>query len=464
MIKIISIAERPDAASPHGLRRLQAEPAECAPENSDDALALAFAEKHADDLRFVAPFARWYVYDNGRWRLDLTVIAIDRARQLCRTAANKASSSTDAKGLASAKTVAAVERLSRSDRRLAATAEQWDADLFLLNTPDWVIDLRDGTRREHRADDYLTKATAVAPSGACPRWLQFIGEVTGGDHQLADYLQRVVGYCLTGDTTEHALFFFYGTGANGKTVFLSALGGVLSDYHRVAPIETFTASMNERHPTELAMLRGARLVTAVETEEGRCWAESRIKALTGGDRITARFMRQDFFEYVPQFKLLIAGNHKPSLRTVDEAIRRRIHMVPFTVTIPIEQRDPKLGEKLKAEWPGILQWALDGHAAWRKIGLAPPEAVTKATAAYLDAEDAVSLWIEERCERNGEDSLASLFLSWRAWAESNGEQPRANKWLAQVLESRRFTSYRTKKGRKIVGLRVICPSSDGSND
>ena len=147
-------------------------------------------------------------------------------------------------------------------------------------------------------------------------------------------MQRLAGYALTGRTSEHALAFLYGTGANGKTTFLNAITGCAGDYHRTAPIETFTASNSDRHPTDLAGLRGARLVTAIETEEGRRWAESKIKALTGGDQIAARFMRQDFFEYAPQFKLVIAGNHKPGLRTVDEAIRRRFHLVPFTVTIP----------------------------------------------------------------------------------------------------------------------------------
>jgi putative DNA primase/helicase len=148
----------------------------------------------------------------------------------------------------------------------------------------------------------------------------------------------MTGYSLTGDTSEHALFFAYGIGANGKSTFLNAVSGMLGDYHKTAPIETFTASQTDRHPTDLAGLRGARMVPAVETEEGRLLAESKIKTLTGGDRIAARFMRQDFFEYVPQFKLLIAGNHKPSLRTVDEAIRRRFHLIPFTVTIPPDQQ------------------------------------------------------------------------------------------------------------------------------
>ena len=174
------------------------------------------------------------------------------------------------------------------------------------------------------------------------------------------YPQRVLGYGLTGLTREHALFFGYGTGANGKSVLLSTIAGILGKYHRTAPIETFTASNGDRHPTDLAGLRGARLVTATETEEGRRWAESRIKQLTGGDTVTARFMRQDFFEYRPQFKLIIAGNHKPSLRSGDEAIRRRFHLIPFAVTIQPEERVTDLAEKTQGRMAGHTRLAHRG--------------------------------------------------------------------------------------------------------
>ena len=209
----------------------------------------------------------------------------------------------------------------------------------------------------------------------------------------------MTGYCLTGSTREHALFFLHGSGANGKSVFLTTISGVLGEYATTAPIETFTASNQERHPTDLAMLRGARLVAVTETEEGRRWAEAKIKQLTGGDRISARFMRQDFFQFTPGFKFVIAGNHKPSLRSVDEAIRRRLHLVFFAVTIPEDERDPELAEKLKAEWPGILLWAIDGCHLWAEQGLDPPDSVRAATDAYLEAEDAVTTWIDDCCER-----------------------------------------------------------------
>ena len=165
-------------------------------------------------------------------------------------------------------------------------------------------------------------------------------------------------------------------------------------------MDTFTESHTDRHPTELAMLRGARIVAAQETEEGRRWAESRIKALTGGDPITARFMRQDFFTYTPQFKLLIAGNHKPGLRNIDEAIRRRFHLLPFTVRIPPEERDPNLFDKLKEEWPAILGWALQGCLEWQAEGLNPPAAVIEATAEYFDDEDSFGRWLGECCVRD----------------------------------------------------------------
>jgi putative DNA primase/helicase len=290
--------------------------------------------------------------------------------------------------------------LARSDRRLAATIDQWDADPWQLNTPQGVVDLTIGQARPHIPEDYFTKITAVGPRGNCPRFLSFLERITGGDSELVAYIQRVLGYGLTGLTREHALFFGYGTGANGKSVLLSTVAGVLGDYHKAAPIETFTASNADRHPTDLASLRGARLVTATETEEGRRWAESRIKQLTGGDTVAARFMRQDFFEYRPQFKLIIAGNHKPSLRSVDEAIRRRFHLIPFAVTIPPEERDSDLADKLKAEWPGILAWMIEGCVEWQAECLRPPAAVVEATDAYLTAEDAMAAWLDEKCERD----------------------------------------------------------------
>jgi putative DNA primase/helicase len=430
--------------------------AERPPAFTDEALALRFAEMYADRLRYVALWSRWLIWDGKRWLFDDTLAAFDLARKICREAAAACNKQRVSSVLASAKTVAAVERLAKADRRLAASVDQWDSDPWLLNTPGGVIDLRSGERRPHRPSDHFTHLTAVDPGGECPNWHQFLDRVTAGDKDLQAFLQRMAGYGLTGITREHALFFLYGTGANGKSVYVNTISGSMGSYHRSAPIETFTVSNVERHPTDLAGLRGARQVTAVETEEGRRWAEAKIKTLTGGDRISARFMRQDFFDYTPQFKLLIAGNHKPGLRSVDEAIRRRFHLIPFTVTIPPDERDERLAERLKTEWPGILQWMIEGCIAWQKHRLAPPEAVTKATAAYLEDEDAISAWIDECSTRDPDafEKSSDLFASWRGWADKAGEHVGTMRRFAQMLEVRGFNSLRKHAGRGFVGLSI----------
>ena len=427
------------------------------PAFSDEALALRFAERHASDLRYVAVLGKWFLWTGKQWKQDDTLRAFNLARAICREVSSECNKGKVASAIASAKTVAAVERLAKADSRLAASIEQWDSDPWLLNTPAGVVDLHTGDLRAHRSTDYMTRMTSAAPGGDCPTWLAFLDRVTGQDRELQAFLQRVVGYALTGMTREHALFFLFGLGANGKSVFINTLAGILGEYHRTAAIETFTSSTFERHPTDSAGLRGARLVTANETEEGRRWAESRIKQLTGGDKIAARFMRQDYFEFTPQFKLVIAGNHKPGLRSVDEAIRRRFNLVPFTVTIPPEERDETLTERLREEWPGILSWMIDGCLDWQESGLRPASAVVAATAEYLESEDALAAWTDERCERSSQSSatLTDLFSSWKSWADQAGEPAGTLKRFSQKLAERNFPKERKASGTIFWGLRIL---------
>jgi putative DNA primase/helicase len=426
------------------------------PANSDQELARHFAGRHAGDLRYVDGWGKWLVWTGAHWRVDDTLHVRDLVSTVSKEAASKVAERA-AKTIASAKTVQSVEWLARSDRRLAATVDQWDRDAWLLNTPDGVIDMRNGERREHDPRDHMTKITAVSPEGDCPLFLAFLMRVTAEDAELIAYLQRALGYAITGLTQEHALFFAYGTGANGKSVLLSTIAGILGDYHRTAPMETFVASNGERHPTEIAGLRGARFVTATETEANRHWAEARIKQLTGGDMISARFMRQDFFEFRPTFKLLIAGNHMPSLNGVDESIRRRLHLIPFRVTIPVEERDAELPEKLKVEWPGILRWLIEGALEWQKMGLQPPKAVAEATEAYLSAEDAIGSWLAERCivDVNEWTSSAALWASWSLWANLAGEPVGTQKSFVRNLMAREFAQMRKNDARGVSGLRLV---------
>jgi len=451
------------SAQPSGLKRrlarsiqfaeppaVSVRPAAC----SDDALALKFSQRYGDDLRYTNMWGYWSVWNGSYWERDDTRHVFDIARQVCREASSSCGDEKLARQIAGASTVAAVERLARADRRHAATVDQWDADPWLLNTLGGIVDLRTGALRSATREAYCTKITAVAPDEECPLWKAFLSRITDRNNDLQEFLQRMCGYALTGITREHAFFFPYGTGANGKSVFINTISGAMGDYAKTAPIETFTASNSERHPTDLAGLQGARLVAATETEDGRRWAESKLKRLTGGDSVSARFMRQDFFEYVPQFKLVIAGNHKPGLSVVDEAIRRRIHLIPFTVTIPEGERDEELTEKLREEWGGILQWMLEGCSVWQRQGLNPPAIVRDATEDYLAAEDAIGRWLEERCDIGSTHSstIADLFRSWRGWCEENGEPECSQKRFSQYLESRGFTRERSSEARSFRGL------------
>jgi putative DNA primase/helicase len=227
------------------------------PEFSEDALALEFTSRHGHKLRYCAQWGSWLEWDGTRWRFEKTLHAYDLARAVAREFANI--SDKNGKKIASGGTVAAIEKLARSDRRHAATVEIWDADAWLLNTPGGIVDLHTGNMLPHDPARYMTKITAVAPAGECPLWLRFLDEITGKNKELQEFLQRVAGYCLTGSTREHALFFAYGTGSNGKGVFLNTISAILAEYAAVAPMETFTASQHERHPTDLAGLRGAGL-------------------------------------------------------------------------------------------------------------------------------------------------------------------------------------------------------------
>jgi putative DNA primase/helicase len=297
--------------------------------------------------------------------------------------------------------------------------------------------------------------SAAPNTTGCSRWLQFLEEATAGDRELIRFLQQWCGLCLTGITREHALLFVYGPGGNGKSVFLNILTSILQGYATTAAMDTFAASNSDRHPTDLAMLRGARLVTASETEEGRAWAESRIKQMTGGDKISARFMRQDFFEFAPQFKLTIAGNHKPVLHNVSDAMRRRFNIVPF-IHKP-EKPDRELEQKLMQEAPGILQWMIEGCLDWQQNGLVRPKCVADATAEYFSDQDLFQHWLEEDCicePGNIDRSEASsvLFKSWTNYAKAAGCRPGATSTFKDNLTTAGFKFYRTRKAREFFGI------------
>jgi putative DNA primase/helicase len=456
---------------------------------SDDNLAMRVVAKHGDVIRHVGQWNRWMHYTGKVWEVDYNDQTSELTRKVLRDWARRIFagemqrgidnmpsnlSDHDKKGrirnlkknalsivrpMKSFRTINHVVSLAKHDPKVIQSVDAWDSDPWLLNTPDGTVDLKTGGIRKHNPMDYMTMTTAVGPSLEQPtRWLEFLKQITDGDNDLISYFQRIFGYGLTGLTGEHAMFFIYGTGGNGKSVILNTIDGLLKTYSKPSGMETFLLSNGNQHPTELANLRGARIVTASETQAGRKWDEVKVKRLTGGDPISARFMRQDFFEFFPQFKLFVTGNHKPHMANVDEAMRRRFNLIALTVSIPNEKRDINLQKKLQEEWPAILNWMVEGCIEWQQKGLAAPDAVRSATDNYMALEDHFGSWWQESCEPSarGFEKVADLYDSWVAWCQRNTEVAGGKKTFSQTLSGRaevlKIKYYQTNEGRGFRGV------------
>ncbi|MGD0205285.1 MAG: phage/plasmid primase, P4 family, partial [Dehalococcoidia bacterium] len=359
--------------------------------------------------------------------------------------------------------------LARAWRPIADAGTDWDSDPWLLGVVNGVVDLRTGALREGRPDDRITMHTPVSyhPDAPCPYWLAFLDRVIGGNGNLIDFLQRAIGYSLTGDVSEQVLFFLHGTGANGKSTFLGALLDALGGYGRQAAPGLLLAMRGERHPTEYADLEGARLVASVEVDEGRRLAEGLVKWLTGGDRMKARRMRQDFYEFRPTYKLWLAANCKPTITGTDLAIWRRIRLVPFIVVIPLEEQDPHLPDTLRRELPGILAWAVQGCIDWQHYGLGTPPEVEAATAAYRGEQDVLAGFLEECCIVSQDVSVATaaLYKAYAEWCREAGEKPLAKRAFGLSLGERGFTPDRAYQlGRLWHGIGLLMTQLPPEND
>lgn len=344
---------------------------------------------------------------------------------------------------------------------LAERAEKLDADPYLLGLPDGVLDLRAGRHRPHRQDDRITKTAGCGfdEQATAPTWERFIAEIMGGDAELVEYLHRLAGYALSGQRGDHILPIFWGSGANGKSTFLGALQSTFGEYAGVAAPGLLIQRHGSEHPTGLADLQGRRLVVVSETGEAGKLNEEMVKALTGGDRITARRMRQDFYAFDPTHLLLLQTNHRPRVSGTDEGIWRRLRLVPFAVTIPADKRDPALPEKLRAELPGILAWCWRGWLRYREHGFTEPAAVRAATAEYRDSSDLVGAFLADCCITDPlvTTPAATLYRTYVQWAQENGERPRSQKDFGMRLSERGYERVRTGAGHRWRGLKVSGP-------
>jgi putative DNA primase/helicase len=421
------------------------------PEFSDDALALDFVAR-APNLRW-SPGLGWMLDDGTVWKRDEQLTRYDLARRVCREAASHAEDD-EGKRIASARTVNATLTLAQTDQRLVVPVDAWDRNPMVLNTPRGLVDLTTGQLRP-RGDDFVTQAARVAPAEAkCPVWDRFIADVFMGDRELIEFMRRSLGYVLTGDRREQVLFFWYGLGANGKSVLAELVQWIAGSYTIKLPATALMQSKGDRHPTELAQLRGKRLAVSSELDESSFFNESLIKELTGDATLTARFMRADFFEFQMTQKHVIVGNFKPRLRGGDPAMARRMLLIPFMASFKGSARDPHMLEKLKAEAPAILRWIVQGAVAWGSEGLCVPAVVRDASADYMADHDDLALWMDECCEREGSARAGDLYESFQAWKKARGEHaPSLTAWGSRLASVPGIEKHRSN-GIRYGGIRL----------
>ncbi len=385
---------------------------------------------HGRDIRFCGLWHKWLFWGGACWRVDHSGHVARIVKQKIR----KLHLWTIAKGYEEAAKIfakaerrsvrEAVQALAAVEADVQIAPEDFDADPWLLNVKNGTIDLRTGELKAHRREDYCAKIAPVVydADAKAPTWERFLSEVFDGKTGLVEFVQRAAGYSLTAAVTDHCFFLLHGTGRNGKTTLVEVLLDLLGDYADAGLDDLLLESHGDRHPTELADLFGRRLVACTETGEGRRLNETRIKKLTGADRIKARRMREDPWSFSPTHKLWLATNHRPAIRGTDIAIWSRVLLLPFTVSF-LGREDKKLPEKLRHELPGILAWAVRGCLAWRRDGLQPPHEVKAATGAYRQAEDRLAAFIGDCCVTGPgkQVTFAELYGAFNFWAKARNE-------------------------------------------
>jgi putative DNA primase/helicase len=414
-------------------------------------------DQHGQDIRYCGARGQWIIWDGQRWLPDGTGHVYHLAKRTVRAIAleaNAVEEGTEFKRLVkwaekseSESRLNAMVNIARTEKEVAVSPGDFDRYPYLLNVANGTVDLYTGELRPHRREDLHTRLAPVEyrPQASCPQWLAFLARITRQDEDLIGFLQRAVGYSLTGDTSEQCLFLLHGSGANGKSTFIEVLRALLGDYARQADASTFLHKDQDTVRNDLARLAGVRFVSAVEAAAGRRLAEVLVKQITGGDTITARFLYHEHFEFDPTFKVWLAANHKPEIRGTDYAIWRRIHLIPFTVTIPKEEQDKRLLQKLKAELPGILNWALQGCQEWQREGLCEPGKVQEATKEYREEMDPLGSFLNDCCTLSPgvQAPAADLYRAYTKWCQANGEDPLTQHVFGRLLRDRGLTKDRS---------------------
>lgn len=444
---------------------------------TDDGNALRLVDTHGGVIRYCPEAGSWLHWNGHRWQWDTAGVIHEHARGIARDLPNE--DGTDkrhrAKSLSSMG-LRGMVNVAKTDPRVVVRPDDLDGRPYELNTPTGVVDLRTGELREPDPVALHTRSTIVSPDfdSPAPRWSRFLADTFAGDPELTTYVQRLLGLSLIGTHLEQILPFGWGSGANGKSTLMNVIQGVIGigadGYAIPAPAELLLVSHGRSHPTELARLSGARLVVASELEDGERFAESRIKMLTGGENIAARFMGKDFFSFVPTHTIWLLANDQPAVKAGGPAFWRRLRLIPFVHVVPPAERIAGLDHQLiDEEGPAILAWAIQGAIDYLRDGLAEPTSVRVATTAYEKDQDTVARFVEECCERGpkGQQGMAvkvsELRQSYETWCRVEGETPVSAKALTTALTSRfDVASQRTPTARFYTGIRLTDVSSEGA--
>jgi putative DNA primase/helicase len=428
--------------------------------------------RHGESLRYCNAWKQWLVWNGQRWVVDNTEEVKRLAKDTTRRVFDEAHDLTDLEARNAQRKwamrsesefgIREMVNLAISEPGVAVSTKSLDADPMLFNVENGTIDLRTGNLMPHDRSHLITKLASVTydPNATCSVFMSFLDRIMSGNQELIGFIQRAVGYSLTGRTDEQILLICHGSGANGKSTLLDFVLHIIGDYGMQTATQTLMVKRNDSIPNDVARLKGARLVAAVESDEGHRLSESLIKQLTGGDRIAARFMRAEWFEFKPTFKIWLVTNHKPNIRGGDHAIWRRIRLVPFNVTIPDAEQDKGLAERLRAESSGVLRWAVEGCLQWQQHGLGLPDAVKAATEGYRADMDTLSQWIAECCVE-GKDvqaTSAALYDSYRRWCDTSSESAINKNNFGKRLADRGFEAKKNNSVRLWKGISLLTSS------
>lgn len=415
------------------------------------------------DLRFCEILDTWFTWNGEQWRPDeineVRTLAHEISNILIMEATHMQDKDKQAKIIKHALSSQSHSRITgmieEAKALLPIVPQDMDKDLHLFNCGGGIIDLRTGRASEHRREDLITRIAPVIydPTATCPIWIKFLNEIMLGNISMIRFLQKMVGYALTGYTSEQCIFVLHGTGCNGKSTFVSTLKHLFGNYAVQTSPETFMVKREQGIPSDLARLKSVRLVVAAETDQGRRLSESLIKQISGGDAINARELFGKWFEFVPAMKFWLVTNHKPVIRGTDQAIWRRIRLIPFNYTVPEDLKDEALPEKLLAELSGILNWVIEGCLAWQTEGLGIPDEVREATSDYREEMDLLGGFLSERCilNPNHEAAASELYAHYKAWCQENNEEPVTSNLFGRLLTERGLSKHKeTTRAKRVI--------------